>query len=259
MKFGAKVDLRPKHLQIVGQVIHLFDFIEVYFTPNAVVDHNDALATHDKWVVHAPHQGHGVNLAANPKENKLVEKAIIFAGKLGADYVIVHPGFVPDSESSKREDYVKMLLFNLKKLKSLCKRCNVELLLENVTPRGVENSLEIGFAPEEMNFLLNKGDCGFVLDFSHAYHASVFNKVHYKNFVLSFMKLDPQMFHLYDSRANQIIDLHMIPTQGDLDIPFFVSLVGNKRVTLELHPPSVENYVNAMKYLKQIESTLQSK
>jgi sugar phosphate isomerase/epimerase len=254
MILGAKIDLKPKHLKFVNQLIHIYDFIEVYFTPDAVVDHNDALATHEKWIVHAPHHQHMVNLATGSETNKIVEKSIIFAGKLGAEYVIVHPGFLPKTELQNKESYEKNLLVNLKNLRKLCEKSSVQLLLENVPLIHEKNFkyIDLCSTPQEMKIFLKESGCGFVLDFPHAYHASVSHKIDYKKFILEFMKLKPKIFHLYDGRASEELDTHLAFGQGNLDIPFFVSLIGDNRVTLEISPPTVDAYVDAQKYLKDL-------
>jgi endonuclease IV len=251
MILGAKVDLRPSHLKFVNKLIHIYDYMEVYFTPNAAVDHNDALATHERWVVHAPHHGDRVNLAFRTEANKLVEKSIIFAGKLDAEYVIIHPGFLLDSELPMTEEHLKNILLNIEELKEVAKMSNVKLLLENLPFRHTENSIAFGSTPEEMEVLLKKSRCGFVFDLPHAFHSSVSHKIPYKKFITKFLKLKPKMFHMYDGKAAEEIDTHLNFGQGNLNIPFFISLVGDKRVTLEIYPPTVDDYIFAIKYLKK--------
>jgi sugar phosphate isomerase/epimerase len=257
MILGAKIDLLPNHLKFVNQLIHMYDYIEVYFKPNSVVDHNDALATHEKWVVHAPHHNDAINLAFKMESNKAVNESIVFAGKLGAEYVIIHPGFLLNSQLPMTEEHTKNILSNIEEFKEVAKTSNVQLLLENLPFRHTENSVGFGSTPEEMEFFLNKTKCGFVFDLPHACHSSVSHKADYKKFLPKFMELKPKMFHMYDGRATDETDTHLTLGQGNLDIPFFISFIKNNRVTLELNPPTVDTFINAIKFLDRLGSNRQ--
>jgi endonuclease IV len=123
-------------------------------------------------------------------------------------------------------------------------------------PISVESLEGSGATPEESTELVKKSNCGFVLDFAHAYHASVAYQIDYKEFVSDFMKLNPVMFHLYDGIAGQEYDTHLPLGKGNLDIPFFLSLIDDKDVTLEISPPTLENYIDALRYLKKCGSLI---
>jgi len=48
----------------------------------------------------------------------------------------------------------------------------------------------------------------------------------------------------------QEVDSHLPLGKGNLDIPFFLKFIKDESVTLEISPPSLENYLDAIEYLK---------
>jgi len=252
MKLGAKIDLKPEHSHLVKKLEKLFDFIEVYYKPIAAEKIKKDLLSNTRFVVHAPHHADVVNLARLRKSNiKYIERSVVFASKIKARYVIVHPGYLPVTQKKRKSKYLENCIKNLKELKKFAEEYGIKILVENLPLKSVKNSLELCSTPQELKKILKKVKCGFVLDFSHAYHASISHKVDYKKFIREFVKLKPVMFHLYDGRANEEADSHLPLGEGNLDLPFFISFIKDEDVTLEISPPTLKNYVNALKYLKR--------
>jgi len=227
------------------RVSKIFDFIEVYYLPfNPFTLDVSQIKT--RWVVHSPHGAHGVNLAFADSNIEKVKDAILLADKIGAKKLIVHPGEYREKLDKKR------MMENLKELNENCEWYGIRMLIENLPLMSDYEILSAGALPKEIKEIIKKVKCGFVLDFSHAYHASISLKRDYKKFILDFMKLKPEHFHLYDSQASQEVDSHLPLGEGGLDIPFFVSLIKDEDVTLELEPQTLDVYLNALSYLRKL-------
>ncbi len=245
MKLGAKIHLGRDDLELVKKLVKLYDFIEVYYTEHHLFT-STINKLFDHWIVHCPHHHDSINLALNRGVDHL-KTSIKFAENIKAKYAIVHAGFLHSEKNSKK--FLKNAIKIIKKLNDFSKKHKIELLVENVPLRSIA-AIEVGTNAEEMELILNGTGCGFCLDFSHAYHASVSYKTNYKRFIKDLYKLKPVVFHLYDGVAGQEVDSHLPLGKGNLDIPFFLSFVKNEFVTLELSPPTLENYLNAIEYLK---------
>lgn len=247
MSFGAKINL--KNIELVKRLSENFSYVEIYFLPDFFVNPESSILPF-KYVIHAPTHNQSVNLAKKSGSNiKFVESAIIFAHKVKAKRVIVHLGEYRDNVN---EDNI---IKNLRKLVRLGKKHNVKILIENVPLKaksGKVGYLDFGSNPEEIGMVLEKVKCGFVLDFSHACHAALSYKEDYKKFILKFLRLEPEMFHLYDTIVEQEEDVHLPFGKGTMDIKFLVKLVCGKDVTLEMEPYALRNYIEAINYLKQI-------
>lgn len=245
MNLGAKLNLSDEKRELLESVSKIFDFIEVYYLPfNPFTLDVSKIKT--RWVVHSPHGEHGVNLAFADSNIEKVKDAILLANKIGAKKLIVHPGEYREKLDKKR------MMENLEEINEDCEQHGIRMLIENLPFVSDYQIFCSGATPNEIKEIVKKVKCGFVLDFSHAYHASISLKKDYKKFILDFMKLKPEHFHLYDSQANQEKDLHLPLGEGGLDIPFFVSLVKDEDVTLELDPQIFSMYVNALNYLKKL-------
>jgi sugar phosphate isomerase/epimerase len=247
MKLGAKIHLGKDSLEIVKKLVKFYDFIEVYYIKHHLFDSTiNKLFNH--WVVHCPHHEDEINLALNKGINH-VKSSIIFAGNIKAKYAIIHVGFLDIKQNKDKNLFIKNAIKVIKNLNIFAKKHKVKLLVENVPVRAIAHN-EIGSNLEEMKIILKETGCGFCLDFSHAYHASVSYKIDYKKFIKDMYKLKPTMFHLYDGISGQEVDSHLPLGKGNLDIPFFLKFIKNEFVTLEISPATLENYLDGIKYLK---------
>lgn len=246
MKLGAKIHLGKDDLNIIKKLVKIYDFIEVYYTEHHLFN-STINKLFDHWIVHCPHHGDKINLALNKGVNH-VKSSIKFAGKIKAKYAIVHAGQLGFEQD--KDFFLRNAVKIIKNLNKLSKKYKVCLLVENLLLKDV-NVTELDSNAEEMEFILNETGCGFCFDFSHAYHASVSYKIDYKRFIKEMYKSKPVMFHLYDGISGQELDSHLPLGKGNLDIPFFLKFIKNEFVTLEISPPTLENYLDAIKYLEK--------
>ncbi len=127
-----------------------------------------------EFTIHAPHidsriEGLKIDFSNNNEKNFIVmEKVIEIAAKIGAEYIVVHPG----SQSGSK----KCLNSNLRNLIHLCtfaEEYGVTLLLENLFDR--EGGNKIGVFPGEIYHIIEMVDSENLkinLDIGHAFIAS---------------------------------------------------------------------------------------
>lgn len=112
--------------------------------------------------VHAPS---GIDISATDEWERVrsvreVEKGIVIANRLGADYIVVHPG----EEVIDYENQMQMMKKSMDEIVEFSTEWNVLVLIENTQPGKIGAELS-----EIKNLMVryNKGDIGCCLDTSH--------------------------------------------------------------------------------------------
>ncbi len=262
MKLGAKISLGKDKWDLLNKLTNEMDFIEVYYTEDRIYLTN-LLSLDTRWVVHGPHLSHGVNFAKDdPAESniELFKKGIVLAHELGAEHVITHAGYYNPKDNKDRIG--EIVIENILQLKKFAKQHNVKLFLENSmfklatklelhNAENIPNLLGFFSAPDEIEYILKKVRCEFLLDFSHAYITSINKGKDYKKFIGQLMEFKPAMFHLCDGKKNDPTDRHLPLGKGNYDLPFFLSLIGDHDVTLEV-TPTLEGFLDSKKYIQKV-------
>jgi deoxyribonuclease IV len=202
----------------------IFDYIELYFVPGT------ESKVEKLWSglkvpmsVHAPHFGHGFNLADKDlmaSNSKMFKGAVLFADLLNAETIIVHGG----NGGAKDEA--------IRQLKSLR---DPRLLIENKPKMGLNGKECIGYLPEDIAEIA--GECGlggFVLDFNHAVCAARALSEDPLAFIERFLSLRPRMFHLGDGDYFASVDTHMNLGEGSMPLDKISAFLSREsKVTLE--------------------------
>ena len=219
MKLAIKIWSRDVNL--VGEInkIHQegnISFVEIYTVPGTY----DASIKHLKLldmpvIIHAPHSDSGFNIADSKLLNRNMntfKEVKKFADTLNANNIIVHAG-----EYGKIKDG----LLCLKKLD------DDRIIIENMPKITLNNLNCIGYDQETLKPFLDvsKGIC---LDFTHACKAACAMKKNYKELIENLMQLNPLMFHITDGFDNNPKDEHLDIGEGNLNIRYFLSLIGEK-------------------------------
>ncbi len=127
-----------------------------------------------EFTIHAPHidskiEGIKIDFSvSNGKNFAVMVKVMDIASKIGAEYVVVHPG----SQSSSKK-CLNLNILNLINLCPLAKEYGVTLLLENLFDRDGGN--KIGVFPREIAHIIETVDSEHLkinLDIGHAFIAS---------------------------------------------------------------------------------------
>ena len=229
-KIGLK--LWSTNIEVLPQVRDLysrniFDYIELYFVPGTLQK------VEEYWsglrfpvVVHAPHFGHGFNLANKvliASNFKIFKDTIRCADVLNADTIIVHGGNGGTKEEAIRQ------------LKSLR---DSRVLIENKPKMGLNGEECVGYMPEDIVEIIDKcGLNGFVLDFNHAVCAARSLSHDPLEYIRIFLAISPRMFHLGDGDYVSLVDTHMHLGRGNMPLDKFIAFL-SKEATITLETPN---------------------
>ncbi len=207
------------------------DFLELYVVPGTVP------GCGAYWhglggpvVLHAPHFGHGFNLAdplLRSENRNFFYESQMFADRLKSSHIVVHGGNGGCLEEA------------IDQLRGLNEP---RVALENKPLRGINGKECIGYSVAQIRQImrccnLNK----FILDLNHAVHAARSLQAEPLEFLGTFFGLNPIGYHLADGDPGSETDAHMDLGQGQMPLLKMVSLLEDgAAVTLET-PLNIEN------------------
>lgn len=208
------------------------DYVEIYVVP-------DSLDTLAKWetleipfTIHAPHFGHGFNLAfpENMKYNlELYHQAKYFADRLNADYIIFHGGNRGTIESTASQ---------------LASFDESRAIIENLPFHTIKGDKRyFGATPDEINFIKESAICDFCFDIGHAVCSANSQGFDPYSYIESFVELDPVMFHISGIKdISSPVDSHLSLPSGQLDPKRIRSILPTRaKVSLETTKKSENN------------------
>jgi endonuclease IV len=224
-------------------------YIELYVVPDSFDKYSSLwLDLKNKlnipFVIHAPHYGHGMNLAVKEKELSnapMIAETKRFADALGVEIIIYHPGIQGDIHETVRQ-------------------------FQNMNDRRVvvENKPYIpvigdavcnGYSPEDINLVMEQADVGFCLDIGHAICAANSLNEPPLEYLKRFIALAPTMYHLTDGHYEESTDSHMHFDQGTFPLQDIIRLFPSKcMVTNEAIKDSTDNlndFVEDIERLRQ--------
>ncbi len=208
----------------------VYDYIELYVVPESLSFLPIWEELRIPFVIHAPHFGHQVNLADANKikyNRKLIEETQLFADRLKARYIIVHPGVNGVIEETSRQ---------LKKIR------DSRILIENKPYLGLSGVVCVGSRPEEIEYVMKECGVGCCLDIGHAICAGNSHKIGKIVFLRELIALRPSMHHLTDGEWYSEYDSHEHLGDGNYDLETLTKLVdSDKPVTLETEKNSKYN------------------
>lgn len=171
--FGGAID--PCEVEIIELGLDRMDFLDKQ-KEKELLSKTAYLASSfgTEFTIHAPHidsriEGLKIDFSTNNEKNFIVMgKVIEIAAKIGAEYIVVHPGSQSGSKKS-----LNLNLRNLIHLCTLAEEYGVTLLLENLFDR--EGGNKIGVLPREIYHIIEMVDSENLkinLDIGHAFIAS---------------------------------------------------------------------------------------
>lgn len=216
LKIGIK--LWSTNIEVLSQVSDMyshaiFDYIELYLVPGTFCE------TVECWnglkipiIVHAPHFGHGFNLADKDLKDsniKIFRDVFRYADRLRTDTIIVHGG-----NGGEKGETIQQLKF----LK------DSRVLIENKPKMGLNGKECIGYMPEDLFEIVTEcGLRGFVLDFNHAVCAARSLSRDPLDFIEGFLIQNPRMFHFGDGDYCSLVDTHMNLGCGSMPLAKFAA------------------------------------
>jgi sugar phosphate isomerase/epimerase len=194
MNIGLKT--YPADLQKTVAFTDLFDFIEVMVPPD--VDVSFFSRFDFKMNIHVAHERYGFNPADKKQSSlneRLVQKALEAADLVGAEYIVIHPGY-----SVLLEDKTNSLDF-------FDSYFDKRMLLENC-PVGAWQKHFFFSEPKEMEEFISRYNTSFLFDVGHAILSA--NNLHKNVFELvkEFSDLNPKAHHIYGTDINSILTEH---------------------------------------------------
>ena len=214
--WSTNTDLLPEAALLVKN--GPFEYIELMPVPGTSVE---PFVQYDiPFVLHCATERFGVNIADTTityYNLQVIDECLEWADVLGAEYVILHPGF---------GEIDNALAF----LQNITDR---RIIIENMPKVGLQGEQLIGYSVDQMRILLGAGEFGFCLDLNHAAKAAISMNVDYKQFIPKMIELNPVMFHISDGMLNNGLDEHLTIGEGDYDMKFFSDIIGVQQVTFE--------------------------
>ena len=221
MKFGVKT---YDNEDFLDYFLDKADFFEVQAIRGKDYSFLQKFAGKIPMVIHAEHQGFGVNAADSTLEKVNLESinfAIKVADLAKADYIVFHPGII-NNKNCSIDNSIKFL----KKIK------DKRIILENL-PMHTKEIISIGSKPEEMKKLMRETGFGFCFDINHSIEAAIFYNLDIKYLILEFEKLNPKHYHLGGQKIKEK-KTHLSLSESDFDLLSYLKLLNkNAEITLE--------------------------
>ncbi|MFA5034387.1 MAG: TIM barrel protein [Candidatus Margulisiibacteriota bacterium] len=225
-----------------------YQFLELYVVPETINTLPIWLELKNEGVpviIHAPHYGHGLNLAvpfAAADNQRLAGEAFRFADDLGSEIVIFHPGIGGTEAETVRQ------------LKLLADR---RIVIENkpyVTVDG--QKICNGHSPEAIALIVKETGAGFCLDLGHAICSANAQRREPFAYLKEFIALKPKLFHLTDGDSQSDRDSHRHFGRGNYDLPKLLALIpAESKITVETiksDPASLNDFVADLEVLKHV-------
>ena len=220
--WSTNVDFIPLARQLHDRGV--YRYIELYTVPDTLAAHiGEWKEVPIPFVIHAPHSGHGMNLAQVERSKTngvLIGETRRFADALKAERIILHPGVGGDIRETARQ----MAAFEEERF-----------VIENKPYYSIyDHSICNGYSPQDIRFIKEETGVGFCFDFGHAICAANALKVNRIEWISSFAQMEPVMYHVSDGDYKGVDDKHLSLGRGDFRLDELVRFVpADAMVTLE--------------------------
>ncbi len=248
-KFGLK--LWSNNDNYISEALRLYEkgiyqYIELYIVPDTFNYYAG------KWkdisipyVIHAPHSGHGMNLAERKCINEnilMANEAKKFADILYAEKIIFHPGI---------GGQINETVFQLAELNEQ------RAVVENKPYFSIyDKSICNGYSFEDIKYVIENTNVGFCLDISHAIFAANAQKKEPLYCLSLFNSLKPCIYHISDGDYNSVEDKHLNLGDGNFTMSNLITFIKySNLITVETYKHSKHNlndFINDIEYLMRI-------
>ncbi len=257
-KFGVKLFTNNfiNQPQLAEECVKLiengtFDFLELMALPNSYNDTKDKifpLAKGLRVVIHAPHQGQGMNTCdkdAYTNNRRLLDSAQRFADLLNSEIIILHVG--EGNPQSGIDETISQ--FNL--------IADERIAVENLPSYcPVDKMYFQGTSPDDIARIKAETGCKFCYDFCHGICASnSFGRDKIAD-IKAYAALQPDMYHLCDSDWQGTDDMHGHYGEGNYDLANLLSFTSdNAIITMETGhslPVDMSPWIQDVDYLRSL-------
>lgn len=220
MEIGIKIF--PENFSYAKRIAKHCDFLEVMAIPGSNFRRLKKLDL--PFTIHNIHNRWGVNLA-DPKKSAVNRKGIEASTRaariLGADTIVIHPGFLEHRGCSLQN--------TIKQVSKLDSR----FIVENVCAT-VKGFPHVGASYTDLKRITGPTKKSICLDFPHAAEYASSRGIDYIRFIKRLLGLKPCYFHISDTKVETKKDMHLHLKEGNLDISYLENLVpDDSRVLIE--------------------------
>lgn len=258
-KFGVKLWSRDfvKNPEFAAQSVAAvkdghFEYIELFVLPETYDDFYQKIQAEFKGIdviIHAPHSVFGLDTGdASRFEKNLADLKASrqYADLLGADIIILHPGF------NEEEKYLEESIRQFRLIGD--KRIAVENLPTYCSSTG--KTLH-GTSPAQIKRIIAESSCQFCLDFSHAVCAANACGRDVVGDLTAYQQLNPVMYHLCDGNWHGDCDEHRHYGEGDYPLAKLLNdyTAPETFITMETGhgiPSDIKPWIDDIAYLKNL-------
>jgi len=245
VKVGTKIGFFTDD-NYVAALMSNVDFFELYITSNQDIKRFSGIKK--QIIIHAAHQGHGVNLA-DPKmstvSRKMLKLALKAADYFTSDKVIFHPG-----ETSCPEHTFEISTKVVRELN------DTRMCVENM-PIAYKEENYLCRSKKEIETYMKETNVGFCLDIAHCYEFAWKKDLNPTTTLKNLLTLNPNHFHLNNSHKNSCFqkgfgDGHNSIFKGDVEIKKVLShLPADANITLET-PLDIQTQIKEIEFIKAL-------
>jgi len=181
----------------------IYDYIELFVVPGS----QDNCAMWEgldiPFLLHAPHEMAGCNLAcadAAGKNRELIAHVAFYHARLSPKYTILPPGMDGEIGETIRQ---------LTGLRSLYPQIFESALIENIPRVGLGGEHGVGASPEEIRRIMDETNVGLCLDIGHVLCYAAADRRESFAVLGEFYQLCPRVLHISDGALGATSDSHL--------------------------------------------------
>jgi deoxyribonuclease-4 len=250
MKIGLKLWSTNNYYMPIAETLYSGGqcaYVELFFVPGSFDFAQSWKNLALPYIIHAPHTVAGLNpaCAAMRAHNKqLAEQTFAFADKVGAEFIIFHPGMSGDTD----EVVTQFKAFGD------CSR----ILIENKPYHALhdETLVFVGHEPCQLTEIISRTGSGFCLDFGHAVCAANSLSAPPLELIEKFLILRPRVCHISDGLKESTYDRHLNLGHGTLPLKDFIRFIPQgAMLTIETDKASktdLDDFLRDVSYVKTV-------
>jgi sugar phosphate isomerase/epimerase len=225
----------PDALEIIAERTNTIEILAD--ATHDLLDNPEILSSHTfTFSVHSPTTDINIATVREPiRESSLLllEECCIRSSEIGAEMMVVHPGFSPWLEWMDRS--YQALLRSLDRLSRMQEEYGVPIAIENMGSWEVCHFRDPVMLPTIRDFGLS-----FCLDIGHA---------HLNGSLMEFLSHEqPDHIHLHDNSG--LIDDHYALGRGNIDLAALFPMLPHKGIKI-LEMPQIEWFEDSIEFLKK--------
>jgi len=228
----------------------VYDYIELFVVPESEKHCQMWEDLNIPFLLHAPHEMAGCNLAcadAAEKNRDLIAHVAFYHARLTPEYTIFHPGMDGDIGETIRQ---------LNDLRTEYPRIFESALIENIPRVGLGGEHGVGASPEEIRRIIDETNVGLCLDIGHALCYAAADRREPLAVLDEFYQLTPQVLHISDGTLGATSDSHLHLGEGSYPLAEILARVSctPKMISIETaksDPEKLDDFISDARTLRE--------